>query len=80
MFDTNVLALLVGCQAAVRAMRACNAEGQIVNISSVVAQRPNGGVYAATKHAVNTDFCQFAGRVRTGFDSHNKCNAWGDCH
>ena len=53
MFDTNVLALLVGCQAAVRAMRACNAEGQIVNISSVVAQRPNGGVYAATKHAVN---------------------------
>ena len=32
---------------------ACNAEGQIVNISSVVAQRPNGGVYAATKHAVN---------------------------
>jgi NADP-dependent 3-hydroxy acid dehydrogenase YdfG len=53
MLDTNVLALLVGCQAAVRAMRACNAEGQIVNISSVVAQRPNGGVYAATKHAVN---------------------------
>ena len=45
MFDTNVL-VLVGCQAAVRAMRARNAEGQIVNISSVVAQRPNGGVYA----------------------------------
>ena len=53
MLDTNVLALLVGCQAAVWGMRACNAEGHIVNISSVVAQRPNGGVYAATKHAVN---------------------------
>jgi len=53
MLETNVLALLVGCQAAVRAMRACGAEGQIVNISSVSAQRNNSGVYGATKHAVN---------------------------
>ena len=53
MLETNVLALLVGCQAAVRAMRACRAEGHIVNISSVAAQRPDSGVYGATKHAVN---------------------------
>lgn len=53
MLETNVLALLVGCQAAVNAMRQCNAEGQIVNISSVSAQRRNSGVYGATKHAVN---------------------------
>ena len=53
MLETNVLALLVGCQAAVRAMRACGAEGRIVNISSVSAQRRNSGVYGATKHAVN---------------------------
>jgi len=53
MLDTNVLALLVGCQAAVRAMRACNAEGHIVNISSIAAQRRDSGVYGATKHAVN---------------------------
>lgn len=53
MLETNILALLVGCQAAVRAMRACKAEGQIVNISSIAAQRSNSGVYGATKHAVN---------------------------
>src|SRR5215213_5048649 len=54
MLDTNVLALLVGCQAAVKAMRACGATGHIVNISSVAALRPDSGVYGATKHAVNT--------------------------
>jgi NADP-dependent 3-hydroxy acid dehydrogenase YdfG len=53
MLETNVLALLVGCQAAVKAMRACEAEGQIVNISSIAAQRSNSGVYGSTKHAVN---------------------------
>ncbi len=53
MLETNVLAVLVGCQAAVKAMRACEAEGQIVNISSVSAQRSNSGVYGSTKHAVN---------------------------
>ncbi len=53
MLETNVLALLVGCQAAVRAMRACKAEGHIVNISSVAALRPDTGVYGSTKHAVN---------------------------
>jgi len=53
MLETNVLGLLVGCKAAVQAMRACQAHGHIVNISSVSAQRNNSGVYGATKHAVN---------------------------
>ena len=52
MFDVNVVALLVGCQAAVRAMRACKAQGHIVNVSSIAAQRADSGVYGATKHAV----------------------------
>jgi NADP-dependent 3-hydroxy acid dehydrogenase YdfG len=54
MLETNVFALLVGSQAAVRAMRACGASGHIVNISSVAALQPASGVYGATKHAVNT--------------------------
>lgn len=53
MFETNVLALLAGCQAAVRAMRKTGAQGHIVNISSVAALRPDSGVYGSTKHAVN---------------------------
>jgi NADP-dependent 3-hydroxy acid dehydrogenase YdfG len=53
MFETNVLALLAGCQAAVRVMRRCKAEGHIVNVSSIAAQRSDSGVYGATKHAVN---------------------------
>jgi NADP-dependent 3-hydroxy acid dehydrogenase YdfG len=53
MLETNILALLVGSQAAVHAMRACNAEGHIVNISSVASLNPASGVYGATKHAVN---------------------------
>lgn len=53
MLETNVLALLVGCQEAIRAMRACGAHGHIVNISSIAAQRNDSGVYGATKHAVN---------------------------
>lgn len=53
MFDTNVVALLAGCQAGVQAMRAKGTAGHIVNISSVAAQDPSSGVYGATKHAVN---------------------------
>lgn len=53
MLDTNVLALLVGCQAAVRAMRATGNPGHIVNTSSVAALSPDSSVYGATKHAVN---------------------------
>jgi NADP-dependent 3-hydroxy acid dehydrogenase YdfG len=53
MFDTNVLALLVGCQAAVKAMRATGNPGHIINTSSIAALSPDSGVYGATKHAVN---------------------------
>jgi NADP-dependent 3-hydroxy acid dehydrogenase YdfG len=53
MLEINILALLTCCQAAVRAMRECGAEGHIVNISSNAARRPDSGVYGATKHAVN---------------------------
>lgn len=53
MLETNVLALLVGSQAAIRAMRQCGAEGFIVNISSIAAQRRDSGVYGSTKHAVD---------------------------
>jgi hypothetical protein len=53
MLETNILALLVGSQAAVHAMRASGAEGHIVNISSVASLNPASGVYGATKHAVN---------------------------
>jgi NADP-dependent 3-hydroxy acid dehydrogenase YdfG len=53
MFETNVLALLAGCQSAVRAMRKTGSPGHIVNISSVAALRPDSGVYGSTKHAVN---------------------------
>ncbi len=54
MLETNVLALLVGSQAAIRAMRECGAEGHIVNISSVAGRRDATGVYGATKAAVNS--------------------------
>ena len=54
MLETNILALLVGCQEAVRIMRKCGAEGHIVNISSIAAYRSDSGVYGATKHAVTS--------------------------
>jgi NADP-dependent 3-hydroxy acid dehydrogenase YdfG len=52
--ETNILALLIGCREAVRAMKESGG-GHIVNISSVAARAtgPNGQVYSATKHAVN---------------------------
>jgi NADP-dependent 3-hydroxy acid dehydrogenase YdfG len=53
MLEVNVLALLVGAQAAVRAMRACGAAGHIVNISSVAGRNEASGVYGSTKWAVN---------------------------
>jgi NADP-dependent 3-hydroxy acid dehydrogenase YdfG len=53
MLEINVLALAVGCQAAIRAMRATKSQGNIINISSVGAIRRDSGVYGATKHAVN---------------------------
>ncbi|HAI63944.1 MAG TPA: NAD(P)-dependent oxidoreductase [Acidimicrobiaceae bacterium] len=53
MLDVNVLALAVGSQAAVVAMRATESQGNIINISSVAAIRRDSGMYGATKHAVN---------------------------
>lgn len=53
MLETNVLAVLAGSQAAIRAMRSGGGEGHIVTISSIAAQRPDSGVYGSTKHAVN---------------------------
>jgi len=53
LLDVNVLALLVGTQTAVRAMRRAGHGGHVVNISSVGALRPESGVYGATKYAVN---------------------------
>lgn len=53
MLEVNVLALLAGSQAAIRAMRSAGNGGHVVNISSVAAQSRESGVYGATKHAVN---------------------------
>jgi hypothetical protein len=53
MFETNVLALLAGAQAAINAMRKGKVEGHIVNISSIGGRREGAGVYGATKAAVN---------------------------
>jgi NAD(P)-dependent dehydrogenase (short-subunit alcohol dehydrogenase family) len=44
-----VLALAVGSTAAARAMRACRAEGQIVNVSSSSTRLEAPGFYGATK-------------------------------
>ena len=54
MLEVNVLALLVGSQAAIKAMRACGAKGHIVNISSIAGRSEAAGVYGATKAAVNS--------------------------
>ncbi len=57
MLETNILALLIGCREAVRAMKAnVPPGGDIVNISSNATRHDIGksnNVYAATKHAVN---------------------------
>jgi NADP-dependent 3-hydroxy acid dehydrogenase YdfG len=53
MLEVNVLALAVGSQAAVRAMRACGAHGHIVNVSSSATRLVAPGFYGATKMAVN---------------------------
>lgn len=53
MLVINVYALLVGCQQAIRVMRAAGRPGRIINVSSTAAIRRDSGVYGATKHAVN---------------------------
>jgi len=54
MVDVNILALLAGAQAAIKAMRATQSEGHIVNIGSVAGRREASGVYGATKAFVNS--------------------------
>ena len=53
-FDTNVLGLLYATQAAVPQMKK-QGGGQIINVSSIISQRPipYGGIYTASKTAVN---------------------------
>jgi NADP-dependent 3-hydroxy acid dehydrogenase YdfG len=53
LFETNVLSLLVGSQAAITAMRKTGSGGRIVNISSTAALRPDFQVYGASKAAVS---------------------------
>lgn len=53
-FNTNVLGLLYATQAAVVQMKQQN-RGQIINVSSIVSQRPlaDSAIYCASKAAVN---------------------------
>ena len=53
-FDTNVMGLLYAIQAAVPQMKQ-QGGGQIINVSSIIGQRPipYGGIYTASKTAVN---------------------------
>jgi len=54
MFDINVIAMLVGSQAAIRAMRETKSRGHIVSISSYAGRVGGFRVYGATKAAVNS--------------------------
>ena len=54
LFDTNVIAVLVGSQAAIRSMRRTGSAGHIVTISSYAGQGDGFRVYGATKAAVNS--------------------------
>jgi NADP-dependent 3-hydroxy acid dehydrogenase YdfG len=54
MFETNVMAVLVGSRAAIRAMRETKSSGHIVTISSYAGRGDGFRVYGATKAAVNS--------------------------
>ena len=54
MFETNVIAVLAGSQAAIRAMRETASKGHVVTISSYAGQGEGYHVYGATKAAVNS--------------------------
>jgi NADP-dependent 3-hydroxy acid dehydrogenase YdfG len=54
MFETNVIAVLAGSQAAIRAMRKTGSTGHVVTISSYAGQGKGHHVYGATKAAVNS--------------------------
>src|SRR5262245_40139549 len=52
MVDVNLLAPVESCQAAVRVMRRQQRPGHLINISSIASRFENGGVYGATKLAL----------------------------
>jgi NADP-dependent 3-hydroxy acid dehydrogenase YdfG len=52
MFDINVLAPIEACRAAISVMRRQRRPGHLINISSVAARFENGGVYGASKLAL----------------------------
>jgi NADP-dependent 3-hydroxy acid dehydrogenase YdfG len=54
MFETNVIAMLAGSRAAIRAMRQTKSSGHIVTISSYAGRADGFRVYGATKAAVNS--------------------------
>jgi NADP-dependent 3-hydroxy acid dehydrogenase YdfG len=54
MFETNVIAVLAGSQAAIRVMRETASNGHVVTISSYAGQGEGYHVYGATKAAVNS--------------------------
>lgn len=53
MFQVNVLSLAEACKSAISAMRAQKTPGHIVNISSLSGRMDPGGVYGASKAAVD---------------------------
>ena len=52
MVDVNLLAPIEACQAAVRVMRRQRKPGHLINLSSISSRFENGGVYGATKLAL----------------------------
>lgn len=53
MFQVNVLSLIEASQSAIKAMRAQKTPGHIVNISSLSSRLDPGGIYGASKAAVD---------------------------
>ena len=60
MFQINVFAAIEGTQAAIRHMREKDVDGHIVNISSLASRLAGGGLYGATKSALE----RFADQLR----------------
>jgi len=52
MFDINVLAPVESCRAAITVMRSQHRPGHLINIGSIAARFENGGVYGASKLAL----------------------------
>ncbi len=60
MFRINVFAAIEGTQAAIKHMREKDVDGHIVNISSLASRLAGGGIYGATKSALE----RFADQLR----------------